>query len=642
MPATVLRAARGILPALSIALLIQLGIADTARSQSQPAPAQPAPGASGPVSSAPMTALVEQLLDLFPKFQGEVLEAQGDTLTLGAGVRAGARVGLEVEVYREGREIKHPRTGEVLGRAEDVLGTARITQAQESLAVAQAPAGVQVKPGDRFRVSSAKVKIVLLPLLGSLRETLVETATQEIVERLASTGRFQVTMGDSINVYLAQQRITASDFLGGKGVREASQQFKADNILAVYFTRAQGKPFMDVRFFSAPRPDPAVTTSFFVPPSTLRAANPGPRFSQGGPANPPQARQRTLLQRLLGGEMEAGSYSTGENSLPLREVAKFKFPVLVMDIAVAPADKLPRMVVSDGDQIYMYRIVNQKVEPEWTKSVRSLGKVFSLQLADLNGDGQLEVIGNRYAPRIGLNSFVIETKDGKPSMAIEYVTDFLFAVDLKGEGVKQTLWMQRYSPEDFFTLGQADQMSLKDGKLTTDKTVRVPATFRPMGAAFSNVMGKDTRSLALIDEFNRLQIVNEGEELWRSSTQVGGGYQTVELVGAVRSSRMDRSKFFKIEPTPLAVDLDGDGIDELIVPQNLVREGLLAVVFKGPAGFRLQSINSGFEGGITCLGAYKTEDSAQPTIIASVVRFSGLTKTFGGGETQIIMTVPQE
>ena len=640
MPATMLRWARGILSALPIALLIVIGIADTAQPQSSPS--QPAPGASGPVSSAPMTALVEQLLDLFPKFQGEVLEAQGDTLTLGAGVRAGARVGLEVEVYREGREIKHPRTGEILGRAEDVLGTARITQAQETLSVAQAPAGLQIKPGDRFRVSSAKVKIVLLPLLGSLRETLVETATQEMVERLASTGRFQVTMGDSINVYLAQQRITASDFLGGKGVREASQQFKADNILAVYFTRAQGKPFMDVRFFSAPRPDPAVTTSFFVPPSTLRAANPGPRFSQGGPANPPQARPRTLLQRLLGGQMEAGSYSTGENSLPLREVAKFNFPVLAMDIAVAPADKLPHMVVSDGDQIYMYRIVNQKVEPEWTKSVRSLGKVFSLQLADLNGDGQLEVIGNRYAPRVGLNAFVLETKDGKPSFAIEYVTDFLFAVDLKGEGVKQTLWMQRYSPEDFFTLGQADQMTLKDGKLTTDKTVRVPGTFRPMGAAFSNVMGKDTRSLALIDEFNRLQIVNEGEELWRSSTQVGGSYQTVELVGAVRSSRMDRSKFFKMEPTPLAVDLDGDGIDELIVPQNLVREGLLAVVFKGPAGFRLQSINSGFEGGITCLGAFKTEDSSQPTIIASVVRFNGLVKSFGGGETQIIMTVPQE
>jgi hypothetical protein len=184
-------------------------------------------------------------------------------------------------------------------------------------------------------------------------------------------------------------------------------------------------------------------------------------------------------------------------------------------------------------------------------------------------------------------------------------------------------------------------MILKDGKLVTERAARVPSSFRPMGAAFSNVMGKDSRALALIDQFNRLLIVNESEELWRSATAVGGGYQTVELVGATFSSRTDRSKFFKIEPTPLAVDLDGDGVDELVVPQNVVREGLLAVVFRGPAGFRLQSINSGFEGAITTLGAYRTEDATQPTLIASVVRFNNLILKVGG-ETQIIMSVPQD
>lgn len=619
-----------------IVLALAFLIAGSASAQTR-AP-QPPPG---PTTSAPMTALVDQLLDLFPKVEGEVLEVRAGGLTLGAGAKAGARPGLEIELFREGREIRHPKTGQILGRAEDVLGTTRISEAQDAFSMAPVPAGVEIKPGDRFRVASTKVNIVLLPLLGSLRETLVETATQELVERLAATGRFRVTMGDAINVYLAQQRLTAADFLAGKGVREASERFKADNILAVHFTRAQGKPFMDVRFFAAPRPDPAVATSFFVPPSTLRAANPGPRFSQGGPANPPQAKPRSLLQRLLGGDLEAGSYSSGEGSLPLREVAKFNFPVLAMDIAVAPKDKIPRMVVSDGDQIYMYRIVDQKVEPEWSKSMRSLGRVFSLQLADLDGDGSLEVIGNRYAPKIGLNNFVLSSKDGKPSVEIEYVTDFLFAVDLKGDGVKQTLWTQRYSTENFFTPGQAEQVTLKDGKLITEKTVRVPASFRPMGAAFSNIMGKDTRALALIDEYNRLQVVNEGEDLWRSSTSVGGGYLTVELFESFWSSKNDRSKFFKIEPTPLAIDLDGDGIDELVVPQNVVREGLLAVVFKGPAGFRLQSINSGFEGGITCLGAYKTEDSIQPTIIAAVVHFSGMILK-SAGDTQIIMTVPQE
>jgi hypothetical protein len=630
---------REILPVLFLAVLAAGSAAAQSQTTTQP-PNDPAAPA-GPTGSAPMTALVDQLMDLFPKIEGEVLEVRDTSLTLGAGAKNGARAGLEVEVYRQGREIKHPRTGEVLGRAEDSLGRTRIGQAGDTFSTAPAPSGATIKAGDRFRVSSAKVTIVLVPLLGSVKDTLVETATQELVERLGATGRFKVTMGDTINVYLAQHRLTATDFLAGKGVREASEQFKADNILAVYFTRMQGRPFMDVRLFSAPRADAVVTTSFFVPPSTLRAARPTPRFSQGGPANPPQAKPRSLLSRLLGGDLEAGSYSTGDNSLPLREVAKFRFAVLAMDIAVAPKDKIPRMVVSDGDQIYMYRIVNQKVEPEWTKSVRSLGRVFSMQLADLDGDGSFEVLGNRYVPRLGLNSFIIGAKDGKPEMLVEYIPDFVFAVDLKGEGVKQTLWTQRYDQENFFTPGQADQVTLKDGKLTDEKAVRVARSFRPMGAAFSNVMGKDTRSLAIIDEFNRLQIASEGEELWRSSTSVGGGYLTVELIGATHSSKIDRSKFFKIEPTPLAVDLDGDGIDELVVPQNQIREGLLAVIFKGPAGFRLQSISSGFEGGITCLGAYKTEDAVQPTIIASVVRYSNyLLKA--GGETQIIMTVPQE
>ena len=144
-----------------------------------------------------------------------------------------------------------------------------------------------------------------------------------------------------------------------------------------------------------------------------------------------------------------------------------------MDLAVAPKDKIPRMVVSDGDQIYMYRIVDQKVEPEWSRSVRSLGRVFSLQFADLDGDGTLEVIGNRYAPKVGLNAFVISSRDGKPFTMIEYVSDFLFAVDLKGEGVKQTLWSQRYSSENFFN--RAGRPDDPEERQLSRQDVRVPA-----------------------------------------------------------------------------------------------------------------------------------------------------------------------
>ena len=230
MPRATLRSRPAVLPAVLFVVMVSGSALAESPSTSPQTGRQPSP------PSAPMTALVEQLLDLFPKVEGEVIEVQGDFLTLGTGLRAGARAGLDVELFREGREIRHPRTGQVLGRAEELLGRTRLIQVQEALSQGPRPAGVEIRPGDRFRVSSEKVNLVLLPLLGSLRETLVETATQELVEQLAATGRFRVTMGDQINVFLAEQRLTATDFLAGKGVREASERFKADNILAVYFT----------------------------------------------------------------------------------------------------------------------------------------------------------------------------------------------------------------------------------------------------------------------------------------------------------------------------------------------------------------------------------------------------------------------
>ena len=188
---------------------------------------------------------------MFPKIAGEVIEVRGNTLTLDKGQKDGVLPGLELEVYREGREIKHPKTGELLGRAEEPLGRTRITSVQEAFSQATTTAA-GIKPGDRYRVPSAKVNLVLLPLLGGVREGLVEAAIQELVERLGATGRFRVSMGDPINVYLTQEGIKAEEFLQGKGVQQAAQRFKLENLLAIYFKRVQNKPYMEVRFYTPP------------------------------------------------------------------------------------------------------------------------------------------------------------------------------------------------------------------------------------------------------------------------------------------------------------------------------------------------------------------------------------------------------
>jgi hypothetical protein len=605
-----------------------------------PAWAQSPQPSAGPAPT-PITSLVAEVTALFPKVEGDVLKVEGPQVTLSIGQRNGVVVGVELVVIHEGDELKHPKTGEVLGKKEEAVGRVRVEEVAEAYSVARVTSsrGSGIAPGDKARVSAGKIRLTVLPLSTGIRDNLIEAAVQELVDGLTRTGRFSVGMGDSLGVALAQQGIKPEDALEGKGLKQVADRFKTENILVVHFKRVDTKPYMDVRLYELPRAEAALSTAFFVPPS-IRPTTQGSRFSQGGLANPPQAKQRSLLSRLLGRELEAGSYSSGENSIPLKEVAKFPFAVLAIDVGVQPKDKIPRLIASDGEKLYMYKVVGTKLEPEWTMSVRSRGRLFSVYLVDLDGDGVFEVMGNRHDPKSGLNSFIVGVKDGKPRYLDDGIEEFLFAVDIKGEGHKQTVWTQRWSKEKFFNQGQAEQMVWKNGKLVTDKMIRVHQAFRPMGAVLSNMNGKDSRVLAFIDEYNRLQMSADSEDLWRSGTAVGGGAITLEQETGVQTNRVMRTAFYKIEPTPLAIDLDGDGVDEVLVPQNIVKEGLLAVVFKGPAGFRLQSIDTGFEGTITALGGFKTDDATQPTIIATVVRYKNILKS--AAETQVIMTVPQE
>ena len=165
----------------------------------------------------------------------------------------------------------------------------------------------------------ARCNLVLLPLLGGVRESLVEAAIQELVERLGATGRFRVSMGDPINVYLAQEGIKAEDFLQGKGVQQAAQRFKVENLLAIYFKRVQSKPYMEVRFYDASpagsRDQHGVLRAAVHPIGGGRAGRPvlgGGRAGEStpgqaavapGPAARGRSRGRQLLER--GGDHSA-------------------------------------------------------------------------------------------------------------------------------------------------------------------------------------------------------------------------------------------------------------------------------------------------------------------------------------------------
>ncbi len=589
--------------------------------------------ASAQTAQPTLGVLVSQVAALFPRVNADVIEVQGDTVTLSLGQRDGLAAGIEMSLYREGRELRHPRTGEVLGRTEQALGRVAVRQIFEAYSTGTVAPGTDVRPGDRARVSAGRIKLTLLPLVDGVKDGLAEAATHELIEALNRTGRFQIALGDAVSVWLGQQGVKRQDVLEGRGLGPVGERFKVENLLVVSFTRVDKKPYMDVRLFTFPGVNALLTTALFVPPSIK--AQPKGDFSAAGKGRDSQTPnpQRSLLSRLISGDLDAGTYSSGESSIPLREVAKFPFAVVAMDVAVAPKDGIARVVVTDGEKVYLYKFVERVLEAEWTYRADSRGRVFSVQLADLDGDGVLEVVANRYNPNpsILLSGFVLTTRGGKPAVLVEDVGEILLAVDADGAGIKKTLWLQPFSQQGFFKKGEALRVSLRNGKLVTEGRVRVPSAFRATGAVFASISGKDRRALAFVDEFSRLQISVDAEDMWRSSAPVGGGGAKLEVLTQIE--RGGRSFLYTSEPLPLAVDLDGDGIEEVVVPQNQL-PGRLAVVYKGPAGYRFQTVNSGFEGTVTGLGAIPGDGA--PTLVIAVVRYQNLFNTVG--DTQIIVT----
>ena len=619
---------------ITLGVLVAVSAAGTSGAQTT----TPAPGAQ---TTAPPTfgVLVDQVQALFPKVDGEVIEVQNRAVTLSLGSKDGLVAGVELALYRQGRELRHPKTGELLGRTEQSLGRVSIEQVFEAYSTGTASRGSEVQPGDRARISAGKIKLSLVPFVEpGVKDNLADAAVHEISDALNRTGRFQIGLGDAIAVWINQQGAKREDVLAGKGLDTAAERFKVENLLIVAFSRVQNKPYMDVRLFSFPGASSRLSTALFVP-ATVRPAVKGD-YSAAGKGRESQTpnQNRSFLARLLYGDLDAGTYSSGESAIPLKEVAKYPFIITSMDVAVGSKDHIVRMVITDGEKVWLYRITPERtLQPEWTYKTDSRARVFGVQLAELTNDGSVHVLVNRYSPirAILINSLILTTKEQKASVVAEDVTDILLAVDANGEGAKKTLWAQSFAEAGFFKQGDATRMALRNGKLVSEGKVRVPGNFRATGATYSNIAGKGVRALAYIDEYNRLRITLDSEDAFRTAAPVGTGMKRLGVETNVEKG--GRTYVYSPEPMPLSVDLDGDGIEEIVVPQNQI-PGRLAVIYKGPAGYRFQTVNSGFEGTVMALGAVPG-DGGPPSLVAAVVRYTNFRET--EGETQIIMTTSE-
>jgi len=462
----------------------------------------------------------------------------------------------------------------------------------EAYSTGTASQGSEVQPGDRARISAGKIKLTVVPIIeAGVREALADAAMREIVDALTRSGRFQINPGDAIGVRLAEQGVKRNDILAGKGLDSVVEQFKVEQLLIVAFTRVQAKPYVDVRLFGAPGVTPRLSTALFVPP-TVQADRAKGDFSAGNRKDQPAAPQRFVSGPAPLRDLDAGAYSSGESSITLKEVAKFPFVVVSMDVAVGSKDRIARLALTDGDRVYLYRN-HRRARARARMDVPHRLEGARLQRSARRASQRRRPLrgGEPLPPDPGHPGQLADPddEDSKAVVAVEDVNDILLAVDPAGDGARKSALGAIVRRERLLQAGDATRMTLSNGRLVNDGRVRVPAPSARPARRSSNISGKGRGRLAFIDENNRLRIC--ARQRRHVSVLVPGRRRPHQARRGAASGAGRSDLYLFSEPMPLSVDLDGDGSRRSSCHRTSFRADWPSS-YKGPGGYRFQAVNS--------------------------------------------------
>ena len=595
--------------------------------------------------------VASQLAQHFPHLQGEVVDVQGEQLYLNLGARDQVLEGMRLNAFREGKELTSPTTGEVLGRLEEDLGTVTVTQVAETYAVAMpenAADGGRVHAGDKVRITAGRLSLVLIPVSEQTGRALSMTALSNAVQRgLNATGRFNVVPRARLALWLLERGLSPGDVLVPKVMAEAASTLGVTYLAQPVLRDVGDTTVVELRLLVPSRPQSPVTAALAtlsqIAPVRQRPASPPvpqpstavsvpPTRPESAPvaavSTPPAPTDSvTTLQSLL----NADPLALEKSYAPL---SQFPTELRGFDAADIDGDGQSELVMLSDTKVLLYQVQESQLISVASYSDRRPGTLLSAQLVRL-GEGQAPgVVVNRYNPRRrGMDSFFLLLQGNQFVRQQKGLSDILLAVDTDGDGVNESIWGQAFDRKDFFGRGQVRQYELRDGRLKRQRRLSLPGGFRATGAALAQLSGSGNRQLVFVDERHNLQVYDGKTRRWKSRASVGGSY-VFAAVHIQYSPRVAEHAQFDFEAIPAVTDFDGDGVDEVLVPQNQARLGVVpnlnlysgghvVLMRQTPQGFVLSPISPEFDGVVSGVAILKGHT---PGILVAVSKWEGVLK----------------
>lgn len=516
----------------------------------------------------------DKLHQRFPNLRGAVVAVKGADLYLSLGEKDEVVKGVKLSLYREGAPFRHPTTGVVLGKLEEEIGEVEVVEVREKFSIARlvrlAPGGrLSPRVKDTVRMSAAKVRLAILPFVNQTKEPIsMETLTRELGRQLLRRGRFDVYDVDRLQVWLLETGIATDEILKGENPIRLRNQVRGDMAIENELREIRGKKILSTRLLSLTTKEElfkAVAIADELPfeqgPPKVQELKRGGGETRAGPANESFVLAREGVPSRGGGQK---SYSF--------EKAAFRG----LSLADVDGDGKNEVVLITQTQVLVNRFENNRMREVARFDGGAANDFRWLDVADMNGDGAPEFYLASYRSN-ELFSMVLQYKNGEFTPLVRNDRTFYRLLRVrrpkKGEKVPDS--------EAYMLLGQSEGLDSafegpirryrwSGGNLTPAAPYALPPELTILGFGLWDLSKDGAQEVIEVGKDDRLRIFSRsGSEIFSSSETYGAPvYKFYSQAGAERTEDQADAPDIPIRSRVLVEDVDGDGVDEVLVIKN--------------------------------------------------------------------------
>jgi hypothetical protein len=528
-------------------------------------------------------ALTSRINASFPILEIYIVSVQDNQVFVESGTDKKLRKGMELQLFREGKEFTHPITGVSLGRFEESLGIIRISDIKETYAVCDIISlkeGAEVKRGDKARIASSTIKLAILMGDSSLITGFdADAFINNFVYKLEENGRYEAISHGEVLLAMSKFGVGDDNQLDTpNNYKKVGQKLGATAFVMNSLGQLDGSYILTSRLISAASGkliDKATIEISRITPETKTVTTHKPPIPAPDNSDSGLIKKITPIRKKKDSEfiskVDKSYLGVGKG---VRQSQEFDFEIMSFTTGDFDGDGEKEVGIVDGKRLRIYKIKSSELSLVWTEPNETSGCI-SVDAVDLNHNGSEEIfVTNVIHSR--LQSYVIEYQDGNYVRVASSLPFFFRSIRFSTSGSKQ-LFMQRIGVATPFS-GLVNTCIYENGKYIEGKSLNLPEGVAIFGFTTADVDRDGELDVIYVDDYDRLRVYSkEGELKWKSNDRYGGyGLSFVHMTKRVFSSRSSalskqKANNVKIKGRIFVQDLDNNGVNEIILSQNIPR-----------------------------------------------------------------------